>query len=225
MKRALLFALPLLAFALSGCGNDPNAGLGGIKTGDLAAAAREAISSRRGAAEPAAVDPAAARATVASNGVPIMFFRNEVTGASAYLAVVGNNNGIETWSGNERVSVSLRDGVLVATRGMGSDIMAARAPSAAALSAGTGQTSRDYVYLDGADQTQKVTYTCTLSSKGAETITVLGRTHATRHIVENCTGTQGTAVNHFWFEGGMIRQSSQVLVGGVGNLTLQRIID
>ena len=222
MIRPTLLALLLV---LAGCGNDPNAGIGGISAGDIAKSAKIMLQKRRAAATSAPVDPLAARAQVASNGVPILFFRNEANGSSGFMSVSGTNNGVVTWATNERVSVSLRDGVLVATRGMGSDIMTARAPSAATLAAGAGQTQREYVYLDGSDQVRKVTYDCTLSSKGAETITVLGRGHATRHVVETCSGKQGTAVNDFWFEGATIRQSSQLFVGGVGNLSLQRIID
>jgi len=217
--------LPLLALALLACGNDPKAGLGGIKASDLTSSLKAVIAARRNAANPIQQDPAQIRALLAQNNLPVMFFKREDSAASGYLFPIGMNNGVQTWTSPERQTVSLRSGVLVATRGFGSDIMAARVPTAAQLAAGLGRTSRDYLLLDGADQQLRMVYECTLSSRGAETIVVVGRSHNTRHVVESCTGSWGSFTNHYWFEGGNIRQSSQLLVLGVGNLTLQRIID
>ncbi len=145
--------------------------------------------------------------------------------ALLFLAPVTQNQGITTWVSNERINLSTRDGVILATRGFGSDLMSSTVPSAALIGRGSGSHDRLHVYLDGGDQTQKYTYTCSVATVGLQTIAVLGLSYPTRHITETCVGKLGTFTNLYWFQGARIRQSVQYLVPDGKMLKVSAIID
>ncbi len=142
------------------------------------------------------------------------------------MAPYGQNGDVQTWASTHYETVSLRQGMLVATRGFGPDLMSSTGPGVAQISAGHGTTNRRYFYLDGGDQPHEFDYTCTLSAAGAESVTVLGKSFATRKVSESCVGTQGSFVNQYWFDHSTnLRQSRQMAVPGLGSLVLQRVID
>jgi len=142
------------------------------------------------------------------------------------MAPYGQNGDVQTWASQDYETVSLRAGMLVATRGFGADLMSSVGPSVARVSSAQGTTQRQYFYLDGADQKQRYDYTCVLASAGIEEVVVLAKSHATRKVTESCSGASGRFVNEFWFDNGQnLRQSRQMLVPGTDNMLLQRVID
>lgn len=216
--------------SLAACGNDPNSGASDVELGAALKATFARIKNGPPVTGPVtapdAATIAAGREVLQAAGQPIYMVNDPGTSVTAFMAPLGENGGVITWANSDYLTVGLRDGVVVATRGFGADMMSANAPTAAQLSNGAGTYQRQFYYLDGADQTQIYSYTCNLSVNGADTITVLGKSHKTRKISETCEGKQGSFVNQFWFENGhYLRQSSQLRVQGVGNLLLQRIID
>ena len=164
------------------------------------------------------------RAALEGVGTPILRVESEATRGFTFLAPLGNNQGIATWSSNEFQTVSMRDGVLLATRGFGPDIMAATAPPATQMARGAGMHNRTFIYLDGGDQTVRSQMTCTLSDAGAETVTILGLSYPTRRVTESCVGKRGKDKNDYWFSGGTILQSRQFLVPGQPGVVLQSVI-
>lgn len=214
-----------LSFAvlLGACGNESDMDPSSM----LLRAASQAATARLAARSPTAPPPTdlQLRAALQAEGKPILRMQSMANGSVAFLAPVASNQGVQTWSTNERLLLSSRDGVILATRGFGSDIMAATVPSLAQIARGSGSHTRLHVYLDGADQPRKFTMTCTVSTVGAETITVLGLRYATRHIRETCDGKAGSGANDYWFQGGTLRQSQQFLVPGQSGLILQSIVD
>jgi hypothetical protein len=105
------------------------------------------------------------------------------------------------------------------------DLMSAMAPVAAVLRAGSGTHSRSYYFLGDEDATVRQDVTCTLSEVGPASLEILGRSHATRQVRETCTGEGLSFANDFWFEGAVIRQSSQWAGRQVGQVELAHIID
>ena len=216
--------------SLAACGNDPNSGVSDVELGAALKATFARIKNGPPVTGPVtapdAATIAAGREVLQAAGQPIYMVNDPGTSVTAFMAPLGENGGVITWANSDYLTVGLRDGVVVATRGFGADMMSANAPTAVQLSNGAGTYQRQFYYLDGADQTQIYSYTCNLSVNGADTITVLGKSHKTRKISETCEGKQGSFVNQFWFENEhYLRQSSQLRVQGVGNLLLQRIID
>lgn len=209
--------------ALAGCGSDKDATAGArlIQTG-----IKSVVDARKAAKGQTAPVAAPTRADLAAFNQPIIQADLPATGLTTYFVPFGSNGGVETWSNADDQTVSFRQGVLTATRGFGPDIMQSVVPSAAQLASGSGSYGRVYYYLDGADQTQRFDFNCTLANSGSETITVVGQQHSTRHVTETCTGKQGDFVNEYWFENSnLIRKSKQLLVPAWGAFTFQRVID
>ena len=225
-----LRALALIAiFALAGCGNDPSASdlsepikqagarLKGLLTRDKTAATLATLG-------PDAIAPL--RKALEDDGQPILLVGSKTTGFAGLMAPYGTNGDVVTWSTEQYVTLSTRDGIIVATRGFGPDLMSASAPSLAQIAAGQGSTVRRYYYLDGADQTQSYAYDCTLARDGSETIVILGKSYAASRISESCSGPAGSFTNQYWFDSRhILRQSRQFLVPGVSDMMLQRVID
>lgn len=80
---------------------------------------------------------------------------------AAGMFPIAQNADVSTWSTQDRqVSVSVRDGLLVATRGFGFDLLSAQtAPSAKALLS-LKQAKRQFQHLDGENQVVSTQYSC-----------------------------------------------------------------
>lgn len=216
MNGLVRWVLPLVAaLALAGCGSEKS-GLYGA----FAGLAKQAV----GVKSKGQAAPVLSRADLQKVGTAVTVI--ELQGLTMYMVPAGTNRGVTTWTSAEDRTISLRDGVMIASRGFGPDIMQTAAPSAAQLAAGHGTLQRSYFYLDGADQTRRFDYTCALSTVGSETITVFGRQHTTRHVTETCRSAAVEFTNDYWFEGGnFIRKSKQLFVPEWGYATISRVID
>ncbi len=145
---------------------------------------------------------------------------------TAYFVPYGQNGDVETWFSSDKKSVSFRQGVMVATRGFGPDLMQSVAPGIGTIASGSGSYDRVYFYLDGADQVVRREYRCELANLGPETVTVVDRQHSTRHVTETCSGKGPGFTNDYWFENGtFLRKSNQLLVSEWGPIQFERVID
>ena len=218
-RIATLAAACLAAFGLSACGNQQN------ETSPLLIAGQTLYSSVMGddKSEPAAP---VTRADLAKLNVPVIRGEITVVGMKIYLVPIAANGDAATWSTSDDLTVTFRNGVMVQTRGVGPDLMQASAPSLSQLQNGAGNHQRSYTYLDGGDQLVRYTYDCSVRFAGAETITVVGQQHSTRHVIEDCTGKWAKFSNEYWFEnGGKLRKSKELLVPEWGYMVLERVID
>lgn len=216
MKGGLALAVLML---LAACGSDT----------DATAGARVAKGIVAGLVQPARAKvppPQPSRAQIAGVAGPILLAEIGGAGGAAFLAPVARNGAVETWSTPDDITLSLREGVLVATRGLGQDLMSVSAPGIADIARGAGSHARTHYALDGADRTVRRDYACTLSAEGSETILVLQRSHATRRVTERCAGDAGTFVNRYWFEpSGALRRSEQQIDPALGTVRLSRLQD
>lgn len=197
--RALML-LAVAAFALSGCGNDPYR----VKPGEQV---RQVFDRFR----PAPPKPTAAqiRANITPEvraqlgNVPILVATLEKRGAAAALITVGQNGPVSSYSTPDGTAVSLSDGVLVATRGLGHDLMRADVSQIrAALRNGGGRgLTRVHHYLDGENHTVIRSYICDISSVSA------GR------LQEICHGPDLTFENSYVLGAGHAVASSRQWVG------------
>ena len=122
--------------------------------------------------------------------------------AQATLVLVARNQGVETWQTGDNVTVSMQSGVIVATRGLGFDVMGSDVT--ATLAALAGQRSGAYEvarrYLTADNKSDRVTATCTM-----------GRTPKGVYV-ESCTAGSASFRNDYWLDGaGRILQSRQWL--------------
>lgn len=207
-----------VAAVLAGCGTAPDTGFG---TKETLALAKAAVTTRaKPAASGIAVIDIPAQ-TLAEWPEPLIVAASEVTGASSALGRIARNGGDETYSSADANHVTLRQGMVVSTRGLGVDLMASSPPTRAAIAAGRGTHTRSWQVLNGLDQIETVTMSCTLGQTGQETITLSGRSHATRVIAETCTGAAGRVDNIYWVDPqGVLRRSRQWLGQDAGYLLL-----
>ena len=144
--------------------------------------------------------------------------------ASTFVRAARNSEMI-TWMSDEGDSLTLRDGVVIATRGLGDDLMGATSGQVyQGLVSGGGRTVRIHDYLDGEDQIVRREYACELATLRSETIEIYERNHQTRLISETCTGDSGGFRNLYWIDAaGMIWQSRQWISARVGAVDIQKL--
>ncbi len=223
-------ALLVLVALLAGCGNDQKPSSLPIK-----AIVQAQIAKLKGGGQAAPTGPVAepdgatlaeGRRVLQEGGQPVIAVTDRGLGLATFMVPLGSNSGVITWANPEYQTIAMRDGVILATRGFGADLMSAEAPTTERLFTGTGAHRRVYYVLDGADQTQKLMFDCQLSVSKNETIQVLGLGYETKKVEEACVGGRGNLTNTYWFdENGTIRQSRQARIPGAENMQLQAIID
>lgn len=221
----LLSPLALLAAAalgLSACGSDTDETL---SARSFQAVVQSAVRSgrRSGPAAPPEAQLGLTRAILQSNQINASLVTIERAGASALMAPIAANRGIQTWASQDAKTLSFRDGILVATRGLGDDLMTASVPSPAQIAAG-GSWNRVHVTLDGEDRPQRHRYSCTAATVGPARIEIVERSYATRLVRETCRGADGGFENEYWFQTGSdLRQSRQWIGRSLGHVAIRRL--
>lgn len=216
----ILRAWPLvLALALSACGTDTDETAGSRA---WLAFAQQSL----GSDAPAQPQAGLTRAALARVVTPVDLVTLERAGVSGLIARIGTNGGVETWSSADDRTVSFRNGLLVATRGLGADLMSADVPPLSRIAAGQGSHGRTHVTLSGDEQPIRATYSCVLTTIGPETVVIVERSMTLRHVQETCAGRGESFVNDYWFDGrGILWQSRQWAGRDLGHLRIQRLRD
>jgi hypothetical protein len=207
MKRGLVLAG--LCLLLSGCGNDPN------RT-DLARLPGIAPKSATAPSVPAGQMATAALTQLSE---PVMLATLEEPNRTALLVPLGENGAVRTWTTIDRQTISLRAGRIVATRGLGVDLM-----SSDASGPRPGSTSvQTLTTLNSANEIVRMRASCQADSGLPENLTLAsGQRIATHRLRETCRGETASWENIFWISGdGLVRQSRQKLGAETGSLTLQ----
>lgn len=204
--------------ALGACGNDEGAT---SNFNDI----RKALSPKLNQ-DAAVANAPITRDAIRQLGVPLMRGTVPARGTVGFMGVLDTKGDIVNWQTTGRDGVVLQRGVLLQSRGLGDDLMSARAPSAGQIIQGSGTFQRQYIYLDGADQEVRWDYACSFAPAGPETIQIVGLAYATQRVTETCRGAPGVITNQYWIEsGGNIRQSVQWISKGVGYMKLESLIE
>lgn len=122
-------------------------------------------------------------------------------------------------------TAAYRDGVLVATRGFSDDLNAFDSRGVlAVLRAGGGTVERRMELLDGQDQIRTLTFACTITPAGTETVDLGVRRADLRRFDENCRSSALIFDNIYWLDGsGGIAASRQYVSPGVAYLRSNRL--
>jgi len=149
----------------------------------------------------------------------------------------GGPGQITVWRTDDNITLAVRNGVLIATRGLGGDILSSTVQVAGNVPGPSrgGEKILDIRSLD--NKVQRLALACDLVDLGAETIVIVERHHPTRHLRETCTGgvagaesgssTPGKVVNDYWVDPqkGIVVQSRQWAGPIIGYLRLRRLTD
>lgn len=125
---------------------------------------------------------------------------------------------VEIWKSSDNAQIFLRNGVVVGSRGIGGDIIAAdanvtvRSLQKRANSGGI----RTYVISDGDVTTTDYQFRCTIRNLGGEKISIVNQIITTDHLREDCVSTQSgqaSVQNDYWVQSGtgLVRKSRQWL--------------
>lgn len=225
-------ALAAAVLALAGCsGGDatPELELEVIKA--LQSSINAAAAARRGGGPP----PVPTRAELDRIGVPVMEGVLERHDLRAYMPLDARRRApdgarITVWRTiNE--TLTMREGVLVGTRGIGRDIASGSVTVTPGRPGPSGGGERVYMIHGLDNQLVPVRLTCELADMGPETVVILDRRHATRHLRETCVGgvtyagDEGRVVNDYWIDSGRgeVVQSRQWGGPGLGYLRFRRL--
>ncbi|MEQ6202802.1 YjbF family lipoprotein [Sulfitobacter sp. HNIBRBA2951] len=160
--------------------------------------------------------------------VALLQVNPEVRGGSDFLQRVATRNDsalgrVEIWESSDRAQVFLRNGVVVGTRGIGGDIIAAGAKSTVHAVRNRVQSSgiRSFVVSDGDNTTTDYQFRCEVANLGSENIIVANQRLATDHLQERCVGGSSgrdELRNDFWVQRstGQVRKSRQWMGPRVG---------
>lgn len=122
----------------------------------------------------------------------------------------------EVWQSSDNAQIFLRNGVLVGTRGIGTDIISsdARATVGAVSAARAGGGIRRYVVSNGDLTSRDVVFRCDVRNLGAGPVTIVNQSFTTVHLRESCVGgPSGDTViaNDYWVvpQSGLVKKSRQ----------------
>lgn len=218
----------ITCFILVACSNTPNTE---ARFSDvLLAAAKNRIAAvaptSQGGATPAV--PVTRAAALAQTPGPVMFVTLPRLNARASVVPQGENANVQTWFSSDGISLALRDGVLVGTRGFGPDLMSVELGAVNQV-LGRGKTPQEpaygkrYFYLNGEDQTVSLTVDCQLQEKARDVITARQTQYRARHFQESCQGAGGAIrfENQYWVKGGEVLKSTQWIGPVLGMIQLE----
>lgn len=208
--------LGVIAFgALTACGPLSEGSLGAdLAKGQLAKLTGDAPA-------PAPSAPAADIANAAPGDILLVTILNR--NAVAPLTKIAENGGTVTWISPGQISMTLKGGILIATRGLYEDLMGADVNGVrAALAAGGGTATRTHSLLDSEDHIQLSEVTCTITSVGSDTIAAATGTREAIKYSEACAGPAFIFTNTYWLDapGGNIVQSRQAVSPTAGFLQI-----
>jgi len=140
------------------------------------------------------------RAQVKNVDTPILYAIVPATGAYATLSPLSENAGFVTWVTPDNATLTLKTGIVTATRGLGDDLTSS---DISGLYAGltdkkAGAYQRTYTFFTADFGTRTQIFDCTLSTDGTERVTILGKAHPVRKFTERCKSGTLAFQNHYW---------------------------
>ncbi|NDV02553.1 YjbF family lipoprotein [Pseudoroseicyclus tamaricis] len=115
--------------------------------------------------------------------------------------IVEASDGRVTYESQYRFSAAYRDGILVGTRGLADDLMAADPGNLlAAIRAGGGTTRRVHETLSPLDEIERTSFDCTIGGGALETVNLGLKEVPARGWEEECLGGGLQFKNKYWLD-------------------------
>ena len=220
-KRPVTFILITL-MALTACGNQPDRG--------------KALEIAKGLANRTSrISPTLPSAEELTQGItaalentkkPLALAHIEDRKNVTLLTEVSMNGPYSTWVSPDRRTLSEQQGMIISSRGLGADLMAAKVDPSLQLirTKKSGTADRTHVYLDGENHEVVMRLSCKIKISGTETLSIGEiRSHVTE-LSELCTGEGVSFENTYKVTpAGRIVQSRQWLGAKNGYVTIQKL--
>jgi hypothetical protein len=129
------------------------------------------------------------------------------------MVQAGANGARTTWIDSASISLTLENGIAVATRGLRRDLMGADTEQTwNAIRSGGGTAQRQHDFLDDQDQISTRVLQCSIVLKGSDAVNRLQQTYAATRFEEKCTSELLSFTNIYWLNraGAMIRSVQAV---------------
>jgi hypothetical protein len=142
---------------------------------------------------------------------PLLLAELPERGASAGLIKVAPSGQDTVWIASDGISITFRhNGLLVATRGLGDDLMAADLSQVQARIQTGGRVARVHDHLNGNDQIVRLSYDCIIENEGRAVIDIYEIRYQTTVMAETCQGDGESFTNRYWItDSGIIQKSIQ----------------
>ncbi|SFR02022.1 YjbF family lipoprotein [Poseidonocella sedimentorum] len=160
-------------------------------------------------------------AVLAATEAPVILVTSESTGLAGYLVEIETNGPVHTFGTSDRRSMSFNGGLLVATRGLGDDLMSTDVTAAlAALRGATGAVTagpeftarREVLLLGGAGGSERFVFDCTYARVEDGVVT------------ERCAGPEARFTNSFSVgPDGHLLRSRQWISPNLGSVDIQHL--
>ena len=145
-------------------------------------------------------------------------------GAASAMVQIGTNGSRATWVSTEGASVTIEQGVIVGTRGFGSDLMGLQTPIAGAALQQPSNYIRTHDLLNGLGQIERHEYQCVSSFLKEETLEISEQSYATTAFTESCQGENYSFENTYWITSeGTFVQSVQWISPELGHIGYQKL--
>lgn len=166
------------------------------------------------------------RAQIDQSPKPLLLSKVDTLGGGGTMIVLARRDGVVTWRTADFVTFSYRDGLLLATRGLGYDLMSADVSGThAAL---VGEPKQDYArfatYLGPNDETLFRAFRCNMRNVGSDLVRSFDISFPAIRMEETCTSTGLQITNRYWIApGGGVRRSLQWVGPELGYLETEQI--
>lgn len=138
------------------------------------------------------------------------------------------NGPVTTWYSTDGVSLAFDHGVLIATRGLGDDLMSSDVRATSRMLSGQGGDGfyeRFQTYLDGEYQSQFRSFRCQRTAVKREVIQIFGHNHNTTRTEETCYSPELEFTNIYWRgSDGVMWKSRQWISPSIGHLVTERLV-
>lgn len=146
---------------------------------------------------------------------------------SSFVLQTRNAQGEESWVSGDGLSVAMKDGLILSTRGFGGDLMSTDTTRLSAMlrSGQTGITELFTTHLDGNDQTVHGAFRCRVQPEGTRPVDLGNGEQPTDYITATCRNGITQFTNLYWMDRntGQIIQSRQWISDEVGTLALRAL--
>jgi len=217
----LIFSIFLLT-ALSACGNSTELETGETKVLKII---KDKLNAPSGATAYIDARKVVSRDIIDGVGVPILFVEIDRGQNGTMTQYPGVGVG-QTWLGVDGSTVTLDNGLLKATRGIGDDLMGSEISHKINWSDLEDISyERRMAYLRFDNKTLVNEYSCTITDMNSmETISLFDAEFSVNHVQETCRGATGSFVNDYYIDTeGLVRNSRQYQGDKIGHMSIARL--